>query len=184
MVSVTEYSKQDLFIASSATVFTGLSVLLAEFSIVSTVLEIVTFVQEVFNAREKYPNNSLIQALTKLFDYSRTMSATATDSTADIPVSEAEAAEIVEEVKKEVETVQKERDAAGIVDFTINLLNNVFGGLSQKASPEEIREFKQFLYHLAEQIANAAGEGQFGTGQKISPAEEKVLQTLKATLGV
>jgi hypothetical protein len=81
---------------------------------------------------------------------------------------------------KQLET----QEPSTIVDFTMDLLNNVFNGLNQKVSSEELQEFKIFLYQLAESITNAAGEGTFGTGVKVSPQEAKVLERLKTTLGL
>jgi hypothetical protein len=43
---------------------------------------------------------------------------------------------------------------------------------------------KQFLYELAEAVANASGSGFLGLGQKISPQETEFLQGLKQTLGI
>jgi hypothetical protein len=176
MTESTQYSPTDLILATSATAFTGLSIIVAEFNFVSTVLEVVTFAQEVFNAKEKYPNNSFIKALTSSFSLSINQKKTTetTAQTGDFALN------VIEPVQKQLET----QDPSNIVDFTMDLLNNVFNGLNQKVSSEELQEFKIFLYQLAESIANAAGEGTFGTGVKVSPQEAKVLERLKTTLGL
>ena len=173
MTESPKYAATDLILATSATAFTGMSVIFAEFNVVSTVLEVITFAQEVFNAREKYPHNSLIQAMTSSFGKS-IKEKTVTDST------DSEESDVISPVQEQLE----KKDPATLVDFTMDLLGNVFDGLKSKVSPEELQEFKQFLYELGESIANAAGEGVFGTGTKISEQETKVLNRLKSVLGI
>jgi|GEM_PF-6923399 hypothetical protein len=48
----------------------------------------------------------------------------------------------------------------------------------------DVVEVKRFFYDLAEQIANASGEGLFGTGERINSREAIYLQTLRQTLGL
>ncbi len=48
-----------------------------------------------------------------------------------------------------------------------------------RATPREAQEYKEFLYEVATQIANASGEGIFGTGPKVSKKEAIVLERLK-----
>ncbi len=74
------YSQTDLVLAAGATAFTGLCVIVAEFNLISTVQEVIVFVQEIYNAREKYPNNSLIQAMTASFSQSLSEVTTTTTS--------------------------------------------------------------------------------------------------------
>ncbi|ELR99199.1 hypothetical protein [Gloeocapsa sp. PCC 73106] len=168
MTTTPEYSKTDLILATSATTFTGLSVIMAEFNLFSTVLEVITFTQEVFNAKEKYPNNSLIQAMTNSFGQIMAEQNTVKE------------AELIQPIERDLE----KQNSLTILGFTGNLLNNVFNGLSEKVPPAELQEFKEFLYRLGESIANAAGEGTFGTGTKISVSEAKALEQLKVWLGL
>ncbi len=51
-----------------------------------------------------------------------------------------------------------------------------------KAIPKEAKQYREFLYEIATQIANASGEGLFGTGQKISQKEAIVLDRIKVVL--
>jgi hypothetical protein len=57
--------------------------------------------------------------------------------------------------------------------------------LEQKATPDEVEDYKRFILELAERVARAHKEGGFlGMGGKeISPAEQAVLDQLAATLG-
>ena len=51
------------------------------------------------------------------------------------------------------------------------------------APADEAREYKQFLVDLTEHVAQAAGEGFMGSGEKVSQAELDYIATLKTTLG-
>jgi hypothetical protein len=51
--------------------------------------------------------------------------------------------------------------------------------LEQKASPDEVEEFRKFVATLAEKVANAHRED----GQNVSPAEQAALDEIKTALG-
>ncbi len=71
------------------------------------------------------------------------------------------------------------------LDLAIAAINEAVILLEPKASPDEIREFKSFIYSSAESVANAAGSGLFGSGSpKVSEKELVALGKLKAALGV
>ncbi len=54
--------------------------------------------------------------------------------------------------------------------------------LADRATDEEARAMRAFVYELAFEIANAAGDGFFGMGEKISKTESDFLQELKRHL--
>ncbi len=54
--------------------------------------------------------------------------------------------------------------------------------LNARVSAEEAQAMRAFTYELAFEIANAAGDGFFGTGEKISQSENEFLQELKRRL--
>ena len=56
--------------------------------------------------------------------------------------------------------------------------------VDRMASPEEAGGYKQFIIDLTEHVANAAGEGFMGGGEKVSQAELEYINTLKTTLGI
>ncbi|MBK9126107.1 MAG: hypothetical protein IPM16_23670 [Chloroflexi bacterium] len=58
-------------------------------------------------------------------------------------------------------------------------LRGVLDGLGQTGN-----DIKQFLYGLAEFVANAAGGGLMGSGTKVTAGEAGFLNSLKATLGL
>jgi hypothetical protein len=58
-------------------------------------------------------------------------------------------------------------------------LSDAVAVLEQKATPEEVEGYKQFVLALAERVANAHRED----GQNISPAEQAALDEIAATLG-
>lgn len=54
--------------------------------------------------------------------------------------------------------------------------------LANRATDEESRALRAFAYELAFEIASAAGDGFFGTSEKLSQAETEFLQELKRLL--
>lgn len=54
--------------------------------------------------------------------------------------------------------------------------------LDKQVSAKEASAMRAFTYELAFEIANAAGDGMFSTGAKISRAEKEFLQELKQLL--
>jgi len=57
--------------------------------------------------------------------------------------------------------------------------------LAGKASPEEAKEYRQWAYSVAENVANAASEGGFlgFGGEKVSDPEKQLLAKIRGTLG-
>ncbi|HXY71019.1 MAG TPA: hypothetical protein VEM41_00620 [Actinomycetota bacterium] len=51
--------------------------------------------------------------------------------------------------------------------------------LDGKATPEEVEEYKQFVLHLADNVANAHREG----GVAVSPAEKAAIDEIAAAMG-
>ena len=68
----------------------------------------------------------------------------------------------------------EELKAAGLQHLT-----GAVAVLDQKATPEEVEGYKQFVLALAEKVANAHREH----GQNVSPAEQAALDEIAAALG-
>lgn len=68
----------------------------------------------------------------------------------------------------------------------IGTVMNIVGGLDSLLSGagEQGVEVKQFIYGLAETVASAAGEGLFGSGDRIGTGERQFLDALRGTLGL
>ena len=58
-------------------------------------------------------------------------------------------------------------------------LRDAVGLLQQKATPEEVEDYKRFVLNLAEKVAQAHRED----GQQVSPAEQSAIDEITATLG-
>lgn len=54
----------------------------------------------------------------------------------------------------------------------------------EKSTPEEAKEYCEFLYKIAENTAKAYGEGFLGLGNRISEKESYILGRLKKSLGL
>ena len=68
----------------------------------------------------------------------------------------------------------EELNAAGVKH-----LQDAVSLLEQKATPEEVEDYRKFVLALAEKVASAHRED----GQDVSPAEQAALDEIKAALG-
>ena len=56
--------------------------------------------------------------------------------------------------------------------------------LKEKATPEEVDEYKKFIVALANRVAEARKEGFMGlSGERVSDAERSAIAEIEATLG-
>lgn len=149
------YSESELDTLRQAAIMSGHAVVFCEFTIVSMSIEIAALGKEITSAAKNYPHSPLIQTL--FANYT------------EKPENAA---------KQEPTDVIPEK----ILESAKNLIRQALGILNTKASPEEIKEYKQFIYTCADRVANAAGEGLFGTGEKVSKKEAATLRELKAAL--
>ena len=135
----------------------GLAVAIADMGIISTAIEATAMAKEVVGAGQKYPNNALIQAAFS---------------------EEALKQGFGKESTKELTPENALSEAIAIINEAVTLA-------SSKVSPEEVQDYKQLIYDVADRVANAAGSGLFGSGkQKVSPEEQAALTQIKAALGI
>ncbi len=158
MATPANYSETELNTLRQAVIMSGHAVVFCEFTVISMGIEIAALGKEITGAAQNYPDSVLIQ---KLFaNYTETPE----DAGKQDPPTDITSEKILESAKE--------------------LIRKALAILSEKASPEEIQEYKQFIYTCADRVANAAGEGLFGTGEKVSKKEAATLRELKATLGL
>lgn len=153
----TTYTPDEATKVIKAITMSSMAVAIADVGIVSTAIEMAAMVKELLKAAKTYPDNSIIQAV------------------------------FSEESLKKIGPGEPPKDfqPENAVDLAIQAINESLSILTLKASPEEIQEYKEFVYSGANHVANAAGEGLFGTGKtKVSQKETAVLAKLKATLGL
>ncbi|MBR8830575.1 MAG: hypothetical protein N5P05_003896 [Chroococcopsis gigantea SAG 12.99] len=158
------YSTEDLSKVASSVMLTGMAVAMVDAGIISTAIEATALAKEIANASKKYPNNEIIQSL----------------------FSE----EAIEQAQKnktqptalKVEPKDMQPDTA--VATAITAINDALAVLGGKASPEDIEQFKGFIYSCADAVANAAGSGLFGSGAKVSDKEAVALTQIKAALAI
>ncbi len=140
-----------------AVMMSGMAVAIADMGIVSTAIEMSALAKELVGATKHYPNNSIIQAVFSEDNLKH-------NSPGEVP---------------------KDITPENAADKAIEAINSATSLLSTKATPEEVTQFKQFVYSAAEAVANAAGSGLFGSGSaKVSDKEAATLAKLKAALGV
>lgn len=159
---MTAYTPQELSAIAKAPMMAGMAVAMVDMGIVSTAIEAAAMSKQVSGAAEKYPNNSIIQAV---------FSDAALRSGA---------------VKLEKPDIKPEDVKSGaVVDQAIAAAHAALTLVENKATAAEIAEFKQFVYACADAVANAAGSGLFGSGSpKVSPEEAAALAKIKAALAI
>lgn len=139
-----------------AVTLSGIAVSIADMGIVSTAIEATTLAKEVLGVSKRYPNNSIIQGV----------------------FSE-------EAMKAPSRETPKGLTPDNAAEQAIAAITDALATLETKATPEEISEYRQFIYSAAEHVASAAGSGLFGSGNpKVSDTESAVLTKLKIALGV
>jgi len=162
MADVT-FSRDEMTQLAAAVMVSGMAVSMVDLGVVSSAVEANAMGQEISTASERYPDNAIIQSL---FSVEAVRQARA-DGSLTIQLTP-------DEVKPEV-----------VVDTAIAHIQAALGILDGKASPEDIQQYKEFIYTCAERVANAAGSGLFGSGRdKVSDKEAVALARLKEVLGL
>jgi hypothetical protein len=135
---------------------------MADMGIVSTAIEAVALTKEIVGAAQKYPTNSIVQA------------------------AFSEAALTSKQIDRQKMDVKAEDVKSGVVvTKAIATVDFALAAIGSKATPEEITQFKQFIYACAQAVASAAGSGLFGSGDpKVSASEAAALAKIKAALNI
>ncbi|MGL5080390.1 MAG: hypothetical protein ACRC8A_02775 [Microcoleaceae cyanobacterium] len=153
------YTPEELTAIAQAPMMTGLSVAMVDMGIVSTAVEAAALSKQIAGVAEKYPNNSVIQSV---FSMEALKSGRAKMQKPDIKPEEVQ--------------------SGALVAKAIDTINSTVAMLNGKATPEEIQQYKEFVYACGEAVANAAGSGLFGSGTKISEKEAVALEQFKTAL--
>lgn len=156
MTNKVDYTNSEWNLLKQAITLIWIIVTASDFTLLSALKEIFAFTQKIQNAKLNYQDNQLIQGL--LADIS--------DEEQETKINEIENAENFEDFLEDA--LEKLKAAVAIAHL--------------KATPKEAQEYQEFLYEIANQIANASGEGIFGTGPKVSQQEAIVLEQLKTIL--
>ena len=154
------YTPEELSAIAEAPVSIGMAVAMADMGIVSTAIEAVALSKEIVGAAKKYPSNSIVQAA-----FSETA---LTSNKID---------------RKKMDIKAEDVQSGAVVTKAIATVDLAIAAIGTKATPQEVTEFKQFIYACAEAVANAAGSGLFGSGNpKVSEGEAAALAKIKAAL--
>ncbi|NEQ76720.1 MAG: hypothetical protein F6K23_29015 [Okeania sp. SIO2C9] len=154
MTTKADYTNSEWQLLLQAITLVSMIIIASEFTLFSTVKEVFTFSQEIKHAKLNYQDNQLIQNLL---------------------VDIAEKTTQINEIENAVNFTDFLEDAQEKIKAAVAIAH-------LKATPKEAQEYKEFLYEVATQIANASGEGIFGTGPKVSQQEAIVLERLKMLL--
>lgn len=159
MTGRADFTEQEWTLLNDAPFLSGFAVIYCEFSIISGLREWQTLAQQFCWAREQYPENELIQTLFE----ERPNDPNSPDNPA---------------------YHDRARDREEVLAECIHIIQQSTAIVDQKATPEEAQEYKALLFSIAEQVANAAGEGLLGSGQKVSRRELAVLTQIQTALGL
>lgn len=90
-------------------------------------------------------------------------------------------ADLINDLKENGKSITSEKEPieVGDIDHLVNRANEI---LAAKADETEAQAYRAFVYELAYEVANASGDGFFGTGARINAKEADFLQNLKARL--
>jgi hypothetical protein len=159
---MTTYTPEELNKIAEAPMLIGMAVALVDVGIISSAIEAVALSRELMEVAQKYPSNSVIQAV---------FSEEALKSS---------------QIKLNKPDIQpKDVESGAVVEQAIAIANVALSAIEGKATPAEIHEYKEFLYACADTVANAAGSGLFGSGStKVSEKEAAALAKIKAALTV
>jgi hypothetical protein len=157
---MTNYTPQDLNTIAEAPMFIGMAVALVDMGVVSTAIEAVALSKQLAEVAQKYPSNSIIQSV-----FSEEMLKSRQSKLAKPDIKP--------------EDIQ----SGAVVDRAIAATNSALSAVEGKATPEEIAQYKEFIYACADAVANAAGSGLFGSGSpKVSDKEASTLAKIKTAL--
>ncbi|MEB3250976.1 MAG: hypothetical protein VKO01_02420 [Cyanobacteriota bacterium] len=158
---MTDYSAETLQAIVRAPMSTGLAVAMVDLGLVSTAIEAAAMAREIAGAAEKYPTNSIIQA--------------------------AFAPEVMKSGQINLEKPDikpTEVESGAVVDRAIADIEVALQVLGTTAAPADITAYKQFIYDCGKAVAEAAGSGLFGAGNKVSEKEAAALARIKLALGL
>ena len=159
---MTAYTPQELHEIAEAPMFIGVTIALVDIGVISTAIEAIALSQQIATVAQKYPSNSIIQS-----------------------VFSEEVLRSNEGRLKKPNIEPEDVNSEVLIDKAITAANTALGIVEGKASPDEIQQYKSFLYECAESVAKAAGNGLFGTGSpKISIKEAVALAKIKLALGL
>jgi len=155
------YTPEELSKIAEAPFLTGIAVSLVDLGLVSSVTEVAALSTVLATAAEKYPSNTIIQAV-----FSEQSFKDGTFKPAKLTVK------------------PEEVQSGAVVDRAITSIETALELVKGKATDEEILQYKEFIYSAADKVANAAGSGFFGSGEKVSEKEAIALDKIKAALAI
>lgn len=90
-----------------------------------------------------------------------------------------------DQIQAQLKTVEPGKAEAWIQSAALDKCRRAVAIVSEKGTPEESAEYRDWIAEVAYQIANAAREGGFlgFGGERISGAEKKFLEELSQALG-
>ncbi len=158
MAAQDAFTQKEWEIIKDTPVSAGLAVILCDYGSIGRILELASLVSQLQEIGQKYPSNELIGTLFS-------------DKVSQI-------SEAINKRKKNI------KDPARFIEQTLEQISLAIKILSAKACPSEVEEYKQCIYLCGARVAQAAGEGLFCTGKKVSLQEAQLLREIKTALNL
>lgn len=149
------YEVEEILTLATALTLSATAVSRAEVGFISDQLESVALRQALAGATSKYADNVVIHALFGHHLKRRTfLKAASSYNTLD-----------------------------DVLEKAIARIRQALAILTEKATPEELRDYKELVYYCCDRVARASGSSLIDQ-QLISPEEEAVLETIEAALNL
>jgi uncharacterized FlgJ-related protein len=163
----TRFTEEELFLLANTPFSIGQTMAFAAGSGLATVKELFASTKSFIDGAKNYPKNEIIAGILPNLSNGKE--------------AKAEAKAFQEKAKENF----KAKDIKKVEDmrqYVIDDANAVATLLEEKATPEEIKEYKEWTMSIAENVAKAAKEGGFlGFGGELVSQEEKDLYTAIAS---
>ena len=96
---------------------------------------------------------------------------------------ESELLDAITSAKPEVDKARP-RSSEELKEHALQHLRDALSLLEQKATPDEVEDYKRFIVNLAERVAEARKEGFLGlSGERVSPDERAAVEQIAEALG-
>jgi uncharacterized protein YqgV (UPF0045/DUF77 family) len=167
-----DYTQSEIELLLTAMTVASCPIVFANSSLVSFVQEMIDTIKFNDEIRFKYQHNELIASLIARFNLiAREQLKAKANQVLELPLK----------IDSNLSIWDKN------IEQYLGIIKAAAEAIDKKASPQIAKEFKQFLYEIAEKTANAAKEGAFGWGglePKISNTEAALLQRMKQELAL
>ena len=166
----TRFTEEELFLLANVPFSIGQTMAFAAGSGLGTVKELYSSTKSFLEGAKNYPTNEIITGILPNLE-------NGAEAKTEAKAFQEKAKESFK--TRDIKTVENMRQ------FVIGDASAIAKLLEEKATPEEIKEYKEWAMSIAENVAKAAKEGGFlgFGGERVSPDEKKLYADIATALG-